>query len=85
MFEDTQATIESNLSFLGEHNVIQALVIILVSFVIAWALDRYVVATLRKLAQKTEGYLNEQLIAYLHRPLFNSVLILGLASAATVE
>jgi small-conductance mechanosensitive channel len=84
MFEETQATIESNLSFLGEHNLIQALVIILVSFVIAWAMDRYVVATLRKLAQKTEGYLNEQLIAYLHRPLFNSVLILGLASAAAV-
>jgi small-conductance mechanosensitive channel len=84
MFEETQATIESNLSFLGEHAFIEALVIILASFAIAWGLDRYVVATLRKLAQRTRGYLNEQLIAYLHKPLFNTVLLLGLASATTV-
>jgi small-conductance mechanosensitive channel len=84
MFEETQATIESNLSFLGEHAFIEALVIILASFAIAWGLDRYVVATLRKLAQRTRGYRNEQLIAYLHKPLFNTVLLLGLASATTV-
>jgi len=84
MFEETQETIESNLSFLGEHAFIEALVIIVASFAIAWGLDRYIIASLRKLAQRTRGYLNEQLIAYLHKPLFNTVLLLGLASATTV-
>lgn len=84
MFEETQATIESNLGFLSGHEVIQGLVIIGLSFLVAWGLDRYVIAALRRLAGGTRGYLDQQLLDYLHRPLFNSVLLLGLTSATQV-
>ncbi len=84
MFEQTQASIESNLGFLGEHAFIQALVIIGLSFLLAWGLDRHIIVSLRKLTAGTRGYLDQQLLGFLHRPLFNSVLLLGLASATTV-
>ncbi len=84
MFEKTQATIESNLGFLGESGVIQALVIIGLSFIVAWGLNKYVIASLGKVISKFGGLLNQQMLDDLHRPLFNSILLLGLASATKV-
>lgn len=84
MFEKTQATIESNLGFLGESGIIQALVIIGLSFIVAWGLNKYVIASLSKVITKFGGFLNQQMLEDLHRPLFNSVLLLGLASATKV-
>lgn len=84
MLEQTQMMIESYLDFFGEHAFLQALVILCLSFLIAWVFNRYVIAALHKLAQKTKGHFDDQLIDFLHRPLFNTVLLLGLASAVTV-
>ncbi len=44
MFEETRASIESNLGFLSGHEIIQGFVITGLSFLVAWWLDRYVIA-----------------------------------------
>lgn len=76
-----QAFIESNLAFLGEQSYVQAIAIIAVSFVVAWLFDRYVVTLLRRVARKTNTGLDNHLLEHMHRPLFNSVLLAGVASA----
>jgi len=84
MLDETQTFIESSLAFLGDNHLLAAILIIFASFVMAWLMSRYVITLLEKLASKTKGYLDDRLIGDLRRPLFNTVLILGLASATVV-
>jgi MscS family membrane protein len=84
VLDKTQSIIESGVAFLGDNHFLAAVLIIFASFVVAWLIDRYVIGLLEKLASKTRGYLDDRLISDLRRPLFNTVLILGLASATVV-
>ena len=84
MLDKTQSIIESSLAFLGGYHFLEAVLIIFASFVVAWLMNRYLMALLEKLASKTRGYLDDRLIRDLRRPLFSTVLILGVASATVV-
>ena len=84
MLDKTQSIIESGVAFLGDNHFLAAVLIVFASFVVAWLIDRYFIGLLEKLASKTRGYLDDRLIKDLRRPLFSTVLILGLASATVV-
>ena len=85
MLDKTQSIIESSLAFLGDYHFLEAVLIIFASFVVAWLMNRYLMALLEKLASKTRGHLDDRLILDLRRPLFSTVLILGFASATVVS
>jgi len=84
MLDKTQSIIESSLAFMGDNHFLEAILIIFASFVVAWLMNRYLMALLEKLASKTRGHLDDRLIRDLRRPLFSTVLILGVASATVV-
>lgn len=84
MLDESQSIIETNLAFLGDNHFLAAVLIVFASFVVAWLMNRYLIALLEKLASKTRGYLDDRLIGDLRRPLFSTVLILGFASATGV-
>ncbi len=84
MLDETQSIIESSVAFLGDNHFLAAILIIFASFVVAWLMNRYLIALFEKLASKTRGYLDDRLIGNLRRPLFSTVLILGFASATVV-
>ncbi len=69
------------LSILGT-GVVQAIVIVFASFVIAKAADWLVTRILRRWTARTETLIDDQLVGYLHSPVVNSVIFLGLWTAA---
>jgi len=84
VLEDLQAEFQPYLSFFGDYKLVQALVVVCISYVIAWILDRMVMSSLKKLANKTRGDLDNQLIHLVHQPLFQSVVLVGLAVAVLI-
>ena len=70
--------------YITEHPILHALLIILGTWVAAWILDKVLIAWVRTLAQKTKADFDDKLIDMLHRPLFYSILVLGLSFAAAV-
>ena len=81
MLEDWQKIIEPYLGFFGDNIFVQALVVIACSWLLALLVDRVFIAWARKLTARTDANLDNQIVEYLHRPLFLSVLLAGLASA----
>ncbi len=84
MLEDLQSEFQPYLDFFGDYKLVQALVVVCISYVIAWILDRIVISSLKKLADKTRGELDNQLIHLVHQPLFQSVMLVGLAVAVLI-
>jgi MscS family membrane protein len=81
MLSDLQNTLRPYLEYFGDYPWIQALVIVLASFLIAWIFDRFIISTLKKLAAKTRIEFDNRLIDMLHNPIYTSILLLGLALA----
>ncbi|MBT4520140.1 MAG: mechanosensitive ion channel family protein [Halieaceae bacterium] len=81
MFEHLQESIESYLGFISGNIFIQALIVVIGAGLFALAFDRVVVAWVRRQATRTTANIDDELVGYLHRPLFYSVLLLGLSSA----
>ncbi|MDA8528181.1 mechanosensitive ion channel family protein [Opitutaceae bacterium] len=69
---------------LAEHPYVLAGIMVLLAFVAAWVVDRSVVVFVKKLASKTESELDDQVLDIIHKPLFYSVLVWGLSTAATL-
>jgi MscS family membrane protein len=84
MLEDLQAEFQPFLSFFGDYKLVQALVVVCISYILAWILDRLVFSSLKKLTQKTRGELDNRLIHLVHQPLFQSVMLVGFAVAVLV-
>ena len=82
MFGEWQDDIEILLSFLGEHIWLRALVIVACFWALAWVVDRFVVGTIRLLTRKTSSSFDDDLLEFLHRPIYLSVILIGIASAA---
>ena len=81
MLSDLQNTLRPYLEYFGDYSWIQALVIILASFLIAWIFDHFIISTLKKLAAKTRIEFDNRLIDMLHNPIYTSIILLGLALA----
>ena len=70
--------IEQALSFVGYNHYLQALVVIGLSLVAAKIIDVLVTRVFFRLASRTDSDLDDRLIAVLHRPIFYTVLLIGL-------
>jgi MscS family membrane protein len=84
MLEKLKAQLEPYLNILGSNQWLQALVVLILMFFIAWILDRYILALLRKLTIATRFELDNQLLDLLHKPIHASVIMLGIALAASL-
>jgi len=84
MLGNWQKTIETYLGIFGDNIIVQALIIIVCSWVLAIIVDRVIVARARKIAAFTNSDVGDLIIASLHRPLFITILLIGLASATVL-
>lgn len=84
MLKDFLADIQPYLSFFGDYKIVQAIVVIVLFYVVAWVLDRIVIATIQRLAQRTRFDFDDQLIELLHKPVYRTVVLIGLAVAVVV-
>ena len=84
MLEQLQAGFQPFLSFFGDYRYVQALVVVCVSYAVAWVLDRVVISSLKRLVAKTSAELDKQVILHLHRPIFQSVILVGFAVAGLI-
>ena len=84
VLEKLQAGFQPFLSFFGDYPYVQALVVVCVSYAIAWILDRVVISSLKRLVAKTRAELDKQVILLLHRPIFQSVILVGFAVAGLI-
>jgi small-conductance mechanosensitive channel len=79
MFGDfSLETIERALSIVGDNPYLQALVVIGFSLIAAKLVDVVVTRVFFRLASRTHSDLDDQLIEVLHRPIFYTVLLIGL-------
>jgi len=81
VFEQLQTQITPLLTFFGDNPYVQALVVVLLSFVVAWIFNRVIITSLKKLAIKTRFEFDNHLIDLLHTPVYYSLLMLGFSSA----
>ena len=84
MLNDLQAWIAPYLDLLGDHPWAKALVIVVVFLVLAWIFDRLIVATLKKLTKRTQVSFDDRVIEYLHKPIYFSVILIGIALAVNL-
>jgi len=70
------------LSYFGDNPWTQALVIVIVSGLIAWIFDRFIITRINNLARKTRVDFDNRLVELLHAPIYTSVILLGLGLAA---
>ncbi|MBL4821427.1 MAG: mechanosensitive ion channel [Gammaproteobacteria bacterium] len=84
MFEEFQSFILPALTIFGDNLYIQAMLAVLLSFVAAWFFNRVIISGLNKLARKTRFALDDHVLELLHSPIYNSILLLGLASAILI-
>ncbi|MDH3469379.1 MAG: mechanosensitive ion channel family protein [Gammaproteobacteria bacterium] len=84
MLEQLQVGFQNFLSFFGNYPYLQALIVLCVSYFVAWILDRVVISSLKKLIAKTSAELDKQVIVLLHRPIFQSVILVGCAVAGLI-
>jgi len=81
MFQEFQTAISPLLAVFGDNPYIQALLAVGLSFMAAWLFKRVIINGLKKLTIRTRFELDDHLIALLESPVYNSILLLGLASA----
>jgi MscS family membrane protein len=81
MLNNIQNLIRPYLAYFSENTWVQALVIIFASFLMAWIFDRFIITTLRGLATKTKIEIDDHLVNLLHKPIYSSVILLGLSLA----
>jgi len=81
MLGDLQNTLQPYLAYFGDNPWIQALVIVVFSFLIAWVFDRFIITMIKNLAHKTRIDFDNRLVELLHGPIYTSVILLGLSLA----
>ena len=84
MLGDLQQTLQPYLGYFGDHPWIQAMVTIIVCFMVAWFFDRFVITLFKKLASKTRVEFDNRLIDLLHGPIYISFVLLGFALATKI-
>ncbi len=84
MLNELQNTLAPYLSILGDNPWMQAVVAILASFIFAWIFDRFISAALRRIAAGTRFTIDDLIIDQLHKPIYVSMILVGLALAANL-
>ncbi len=84
MLSEIQTSLSPYIGLVGENPWLQALLVIVVSQLLAWIFDRFISAALKNLARRTRFQLDDELIGHLHTPIYASVMLLGLALAVNL-
>jgi hypothetical protein len=84
MLSDLQDTLRPYLGYFGDHSWIQALVTVVVCFIVAWIFNRFVITLLKYLTGKTKIDFDNRLIDLLHGPVYISFILLGFALATKI-
>ncbi|HKJ52290.1 MAG TPA: mechanosensitive ion channel family protein, partial [Gammaproteobacteria bacterium] len=84
MLNDLQNRLTPYLELLGGNPWLQAAVVVVVSLLLAWIFDRVIASSMRKLASRTRMDFDDSVIDFLHGPVRTSVILLGLALAASL-
>jgi MscS family membrane protein len=81
MQADSQAFLDEILQLFGDNRYIHALVLVVLALLTAKVVDLVVSRLVARWAKKSHTDLDDRLVQYLHKPLFLSVLLFGLALA----
>lgn len=84
MFEEFRAFIAPVLNIFSSNLYVQALLAVVLSFIVAWIFDRIIITSLKKLAIQNRFDFDDQLINLLHPPIYNSILLMGFSTATLV-
>ena len=79
-----QIWLEPYLAFFGDNVWLQATVVIVGSLLVALIFDRVIAAALKNLISRTQFSFDEYLIDHLHRPIYFTLLLIGLALAVSL-
>lgn len=82
--ETWKAELKYYLSHIGDNPVMHVAVILLASWIVAWVLDKIVIAYVKRMTAKTSAEFDDQLVELLHKPLFYSILVIGISIATSV-
>ena len=84
MLEQFQTRITPFLTLLGDSLIMQASMVIIISFLVASIFKYIVISGLKKLITRSQFNWGNGLLDLLHKPIYYSVLLLGLASALLI-
>jgi small-conductance mechanosensitive channel len=84
MLEQFQTFITPFLALLGDSPIMQASMVVMISFVVASVFKYIIISGLHKLMTRTQFNLGNGLLDLLHKPIYYSVLLLGLSSALLI-
>ena len=72
------------LAVFGDHPWLKAVVVVIAFLILAWIFDKFISAMLKKLSARTRFTFDDQIIGYLHSPIYFSVILIGMALAANL-
>jgi small-conductance mechanosensitive channel len=84
MMAQLSSRLEPLLGFFGEHMAVRAVVVVVIALLLALIIDRIIMRLLKRLSSHTSSRLDDQLLGFLSQPLFQSIMLLGLAAAMTI-
>ena len=84
MLTNLQVWLEPYLGFFGSNTWLQATVAIVGSLLLALIFDRFICGALKKMTARTQFSFDDLLIDYLHRPIYFTLLLIGLALAGNL-
>jgi len=84
MLGELQTWLDPYLSVFGRNAWMQATVAIIGSLLLAWIFDRFLSAGIRKLTARTRFQFGDFLIEYLHKPIYLTLILIGLALAISL-
>jgi len=84
MLADLQLSLKPYLGYFGENAWVQSLIVVVITFALAWIFEHLIIASLKKVAHKTSFQIDDQVIELLHHPLRTSVILIGLALATNL-
>ena len=84
MLSDLQTWLEPYLGVVGSNAWLQAMVAVVGSLIVALIFDRVICGALKKLAARTQFRVDDYLIDHLHRPIYFTLVLIGLALAVNL-
>ncbi len=81
MFDDWKSTVERSFDYFGNDVYLQAVIVIFFSWLLAIIFDRLIITKAKKIAARTASVIDDQLVEFLHRPLYVTVILIGVAIA----
>lgn len=82
--EQLSTLLEPLLGFFGEHMAVRSIAVLLLAWIAALIIDRIIMRLLKGLSSRTSSRLDDQILGFLSQPLFQSVMLLGMAAAFTI-